>query len=53
MALFKKDRREPVPPAQTDVHDTSVGTAVTAGSGVGAGAVSAGMLRRPSTAMQA
>ena len=27
MALFKKDRREPVPPAQTDVHDTSVGTA--------------------------
>ena len=27
MALFKKDRREPVPPAQADVHDTSVGTA--------------------------
>ena len=27
MALFKKDRREPVPPAQTDMHDTSVGTA--------------------------
>ena len=27
MALLKKDRREPVPPAQTDVHDTSVGTA--------------------------
>ena len=27
MALFKKDRREPVQPAQTDVHDTSVGTA--------------------------
>ena len=27
MALFKKDRREPVLPAQTDVHDTSVGTA--------------------------
>ena len=27
MALFMKDRREPVPPAQADVHDTSVGTA--------------------------
>ena len=27
MALFKKDKTEPVPPAQTDVHDTSVGTA--------------------------
>ena len=27
MALFKKHKTEPVPPAQTDVHDTSVGTA--------------------------
>ena len=27
MALFKKDKAEPVQPAQTDEHDTSVGTA--------------------------
>ena len=27
MALFKKDKTEPVQPAQTDEHDTSVGTA--------------------------
>ena len=27
MALFKKDKAEPVQPAQTDAHDTSVGTA--------------------------
>ena len=27
MALFKKDKTEPVQPAQTDAHDTSVGTA--------------------------